>query len=113
MGIRSQNANRIAGRMSRSVSMDRPERPDADDFALNARVDAAVLIAMKAILSTALICLLIGACTSPGRPPHNTGAPLRSSSGNAELHGTSADEVIWRSTQQWHSDRWLERRHRR
>ncbi len=68
---------------------------------------------MKSIVFASAVSLLLAACASTGRPPHGTGAPLRTGSGNAELEGTSADEVIWRSTQQWHADRWHDRRQRR
>jgi len=64
-------------------------------------------------ISAAALSLLLVACASSTRPPHDTGKPLRSGSGNAELEGTTADEVIWRSTQQWHADRWHDRRQRR
>jgi len=88
----------------------------AKKIPLNEGKEAAVIFPMKtpaSVVSAAAISLLLAACTSSGRPPHNTGAPVRSSSGNAQLEGTSADEVIWRSTQQWHADRWHERRQRR
>jgi len=71
---------------------------------------------MKAFItavSAAVFSLLLAACVSSDRPPHDTGKPVRSSSGNADLEGTSADEVIWRSTRQWHADRWHDRRQKR
>jgi len=85
------------------------------DFALNFRHGLSVIIRMKTTLCmgcAALLILLVGGC-GPSAPLSASRADAtRSGSGNADLEGPSADDVIRRSTHQWHADRWHERRRR-
>jgi len=81
-------------------------------FGLNAIRDAPVLSAMKSILSAFFVAasvLMLAACGSPATPPAG-GRPVRTGSGNADLQGPTADDVIWQSTHQWHADRRHDRR---
>jgi len=62
--------------------------------------------------AAAAVVMLCASCAQTSGPPFATASSLRTGTGNAELQGPSADEVIRQSTHQWHSNRhydWLDR----
>jgi hypothetical protein len=57
------------------------------------------------------LAMAVNAC-GPSQPlqGYGSGTPQRVGHGNAELRGDTADDVIRRSTAQWHADRWHDNR---
>jgi hypothetical protein len=61
-------------------------------------------------LSAAAATFMLASCGASDTPPPAADRPVRTGTGNADLQGPTADDVIWQSTRQWHADRRHDRR---